>query len=141
MEGTENTHSNFYTQKFYEVSKYLFLTDHGYLGYAVVANKRFWDRLPLAARLNLEQAMSEATAYANKIAKEENNKALARLIAERKAVIYRPSAKDLVELKNLLKNVHTKMAARIGSDLIEAIQKATALDSQGVAYERDTDGD
>ena len=46
VDGTENPPSNFYTQKMQEVQKYLALTDHGYLGYAVIANKKFWDGLP-----------------------------------------------------------------------------------------------
>ena len=43
VDGTENPPSNFYTQKMHEVQKYLALTDHGYLGYAVIVNKKFWD--------------------------------------------------------------------------------------------------
>ena len=46
VDGTENPPSNFYTQKMHEVQKYLALTNHGYLGYAVIVNKKFWDGLP-----------------------------------------------------------------------------------------------
>ena len=46
VDGTENPISNLYTQKMHEVQKYLTLTDHGYLGYAVIVNKKFWDGLP-----------------------------------------------------------------------------------------------
>src|SRR5213595_1026795 len=42
VDGTENVISNFYTQKMYEVQKYVTLTDHGYIGYVVIANKTFW---------------------------------------------------------------------------------------------------
>jgi TRAP-type C4-dicarboxylate transport system substrate-binding protein len=68
--------SNLYTQKMHEVQKHLTLTDHGYLGYAVITNKKFWDGLPADVRGQLEQAMKEATAYANKIAQEENDMSL-----------------------------------------------------------------
>ncbi|MBL8440385.1 MAG: DctP family TRAP transporter solute-binding subunit, partial [Betaproteobacteria bacterium] len=43
VDGTENPISNLYTQKMHEVQKFLTLTDHGYLGYAVIVNKKFWD--------------------------------------------------------------------------------------------------
>ena len=43
VDGTENPPSNIYTQKMHEVQKHLTLTDHGYLGYAVIVNKEFWD--------------------------------------------------------------------------------------------------
>src|SRR5436305_824440 len=46
VDGTENPHSNLYTQKMNEVQKNVTITDHGYIGYAVVANKKFWDGLP-----------------------------------------------------------------------------------------------
>jgi C4-dicarboxylate-binding protein DctP len=73
VDGTENPHSNLYTQKMHEVQKHMTLSEHGYLGYAVITNKKFWDGLPADVRGQLEQAMKEATDYANKIAKEEND--------------------------------------------------------------------
>jgi TRAP-type C4-dicarboxylate transport system substrate-binding protein len=38
----------------FEVQKYVTLTDHGYVGYAVIANKKFWDGLPADIRTTLE---------------------------------------------------------------------------------------
>ena len=60
VDGTENPPSNFYTQKMHEVQKYLALTEHGYLGYAVIVNKKFWDGLPADVRTMLEGAMKKA---------------------------------------------------------------------------------
>ena len=71
VDGTENPPSNLYTQKMFEVQKNVSITDHGYLGYAVITNKKFWDGLPADVRGQLEKAMEEATTYANKIAKEK----------------------------------------------------------------------
>ena len=76
VDGTENPPSNLYTQKMHEVQKYVTVSDHGYLGYAVIVNKKFWDGLPADIARQLEQAMKEATDYANKIAQEENDAAL-----------------------------------------------------------------
>ncbi len=50
VDGTENPPSNLYTQKMHEVQKYVTLSDHGYLGYAVIVNKKFWDGLPADVR-------------------------------------------------------------------------------------------
>src|SRR5207237_7150358 len=77
VDGTENPPSNLYTQKMNEVQKYLALTNHGYLGYAVIVNKKFWDGLPADVRTTLDGAMREATKYANDIAKKENEAAIA----------------------------------------------------------------
>ena len=67
VDGQENTPSNMYTQKMHEVQKFTTLTDHGYIGYAVIVNKKFWDGLPADVRGQLEKAMAEATKYANDI--------------------------------------------------------------------------
>jgi len=87
VDGTENPPSNFYTQKMHEVQKYLVLTDHGYLGYAVIANKKFWDGLPPDIRTTLEGAMKDATKYTNDIAQKENQDALAAVKASGKTEI------------------------------------------------------
>ena len=76
VDGSENTPSNMFTQKHHEVQKYTTLTNHGYIGYAVIANKKFWDGLPPDLRTTLEGAMKDATKYANEIAQKENDDAL-----------------------------------------------------------------
>ena len=65
VDGQENTPSNIYTQKMHEVQKYMTMTNHGYIGYVVVVNKKFWDGLPADIRGQLEKAMNEATIFAN----------------------------------------------------------------------------
>ena len=50
VDGTENPISNFVTQHMDEVQKHLTVTNHGYLGYAVIVNKRFWEGLPRQVR-------------------------------------------------------------------------------------------
>ena len=55
VDGTENTPSNMYTQKFHEVQKYATLSNHGYIGYAVIVNKKFWDGLPADVRGQLRE--------------------------------------------------------------------------------------
>ena len=57
VDGTENPLSNLYTQKMFEVQKYLTITDHGYLGYAVIVNKKFWDGLPADIRKQLDLSL------------------------------------------------------------------------------------
>jgi len=65
VDGQENTWSNIYTQKMHEVQKYATVTHHGYIGYVVVVNKKFWDGLPADIRTACEKAMKEATEYGN----------------------------------------------------------------------------
>lgn len=46
VDGEENTISNVYTKRLYQVQKYMTISDHGFLGYAVVINQSFWNKLP-----------------------------------------------------------------------------------------------
>jgi C4-dicarboxylate-binding protein DctP len=128
VDGTENPHSNLYTQKMHEVQKHMTVTDHGYLGYAVITNKKFWDGLPADVRGQLETAMKEATDYANQIAQEENDNALAKVKASGKTEIYVPTAAERLELKKALVKVHAEMESRIGKETIQQIYQATGFD-------------
>ena len=126
VDGTENPPSNLYTQKMHEVQKHLTVTNHGYIGYAVIVNKKFWDKLPADIRAQLEGAMKEATLYADKIAQEENDKALDAVKKSGKTTIYVPTADEKAEWRKALLPVQQKMADRIGRDLIAAVNKTVA---------------
>ncbi len=128
VDGTENPISNLYTQKMHEVQKNLTITEHGYLGYAVIVNKKFWDGLPADVRGPLEQAMKEATDYANKIAKEQNDIDLEKVKKAGKTQVYVPTKEERMAFKKALLPVHQKMESRIGAELIKAIYKATGFD-------------
>ncbi|MDR1709424.1 MAG: TRAP transporter substrate-binding protein [Candidatus Accumulibacter sp.] len=130
VDGTENPHSNFYTQSMYEVQKHVILTRHGYLGYIVITNKRFWDSLPSSLRGPIEQAMKEATVYANRIAQEENDNALAKIRETGKTQVYEPTSAEIAEFKKALLKTHQEMAPRIGKRIIEAIYRETGFDPE-----------
>jgi len=127
VDGTENPPSNFYTQKMNEVQKYFTLTDHGVIEYAVIANKKFWDGLPADIRTILEGAMKDATKYANDIAKEENDKALAAVKATGKTEILTLTPEAKAAWKKALLVVHREQESRIGKDIIDEVYKDTGF--------------
>jgi C4-dicarboxylate-binding protein DctP len=128
VDGTENPPSNLYTQKMYEVQKYLTLSDHHYLGYAVIVNKKFWDGLPPDVRKTLDQAMADTTQYVNEIAKKENDDALEAVRKTGKTEIITLTPEEKREWKKALIKVHKENESRIGKDLIQAIYKETGFD-------------
>jgi C4-dicarboxylate-binding protein DctP len=128
VDGTENPPSNFYTQKMFEVQKYLSLTDHGYLGYAVIANKKFWDGLPADIRTTLQGAMKDATKFANDIAKKENDDAIAAVKASGKTQVLTPTAEEKKALKKALEVVHKDNESKIGKEVLQAVYKATGYE-------------
>ncbi|MCO5978657.1 TRAP transporter substrate-binding protein [Ideonella oryzae] len=128
VDGTENPPSNLYTQKMHEVQKHVSVTNHGYLGYAVVVNKKFWDGLPADIRTQLTQAMAEATKVANDDALKDNQDALAKVKATGKTTVYEPTKGERFLLKKAMFPVHKQMASRIGEETIQDIYKATHFD-------------
>ncbi|GAB3428030.1 TRAP transporter substrate-binding protein [Massilia solisilvae] len=126
VDGTENPPSNMYTQKMHEVQKHLTISNHGYLGYAVIVNKKFWDGLPADVRAALEKAMAEATTYEKAIAQRDNDMALAAIKKAGKTTVYELNAKEQADWRKAMLPVHKQMESRIGADLIKAIYKETA---------------
>lgn len=124
VDGTENPPSNMYTQKMHEVQKHATVSNHGYLGYAVIVNKTFWDGLPEEVRAGLDKAMVEATDYANTIAKEENDAALAAMRAAGTTEFYDLSPEERAAWAEALAPVHEAMAERIGAETLAAVKGA-----------------
>jgi C4-dicarboxylate-binding protein DctP len=128
VDGTENPHSNLYTQKMHEVQKVVTLSDHGYIGYAVITNKKFWEGLPADVRAPLEQAMKESTEYANKIAREENDAALDAVRKSGKTQVIALSPQERLALKKAMVKVHKEMESRIGKEILAEVYKETNFD-------------
>ena len=127
VDGTENPPSNFYTQKMHEVQKYLTMTDHGVIEYAVIVNKKFWDGLPADVRSALEGAMKDTTKFANDIAKKENDDALEGVKKSGKTQIITLSPDEKAAWKKALVGVHRDQESRIGKDIIQAVYKETGF--------------
>ena len=126
VDGTENPPSNMITQRMHEVQPYATLTDHGYLGYAVIVNKRFWDSLPSDLRAVLEAALRDATRYGNEIAQQENDAAIAAMKAAGTTEFHPQTPEERKAWMAALAPVRQAMEARVGKDLISAILKETA---------------
>ena len=125
VDGTENPPSNMYTQKMHEVQKHATLSNHGYLGYAVIVNKSFWDKLPSDIRQGLEKAMAEATAYANNISEQENEQAIVEIKKSGRTTFYELTPQEQAAWHTALEPVTHEMASRVGKDLIDDFQKET----------------
>ena len=123
VDGSENTPSNIYTQRHHEVQKHITVSDHGYIGYALITNKAFWDGLPVDIRTQLDKAVKESSDYANSVSQTDNDEALAAIKKAGTAEVYTLSKAERIVWRKALLPVHEDMAARVGKDLIEAIYK------------------
>jgi len=128
VDGQENTISNIYTKKFYEVQKYMTITNHGYLGYLVVISKKFWNRLPADMKKVVLKAMKEATEKERIWAKELNNAQLQKIKEYAKKTgkleidYLTPQERELWVKK--LRSIYPKFYSTIGEDLIKKVIEA-----------------
>jgi len=125
VDGQENTWSNIYTQKMNEVQKYVTTTNHGYIGYVVVVNKKFWDGLPADLREACAKAMKEATEYGNSQSAKENEDALELIKKVGKTEIVTLTAEQDEAMRKAMMPVYKDVAARVGQPLIDEFLKET----------------
>ena len=125
VDGTENPPSNEYTQKMHEVQKYTTRSGHGYVGYAVITNKKFWDGLPADIRASLEKAMAEATAFANGVAQQDNDDAIAEMKKSGKTEMVELTAEQKAAWRKALDPVYSEMESRVGKETIAEFRKET----------------
>ena len=124
VDGTENPVSNFWTQGMDQVQTDLSLTNHGYLGYAVVANQRLWNYLSRPDRDLLNQALQDALGFANQMADAQNDKALAALGQANTTHIHTLSPAQRDRMRQAVQPVHLELARRIGPSWLKALNKA-----------------
>jgi C4-dicarboxylate-binding protein DctP len=125
VNGTENPPSNLYTQKMHEVQKYVTLSDHGYLGYAVIVNKKFWESLPADIRTILDGCMKDATKFANDVAKKDNDDAMAAVRKSGKSQIVTLTPQERATWKKAMDKAHKDNMGRIGADIVKEVYSAT----------------
>jgi C4-dicarboxylate-binding protein DctP len=124
VDGQENTWSNIYSQKFFEVQKSIAVTNHGVIDYMVVTNAKWWDGLPADVRKGLSEAMAEATQFGNSLANELNERDRKRIADAGKAKIIPLGKDDVAAWRKAMQPVWAKFEGEIGKDLIDAALKS-----------------
>lgn len=124
IDAQENTWSNIYSQKFFEVQDGLTESNHGYLGYFLAVNTPFWEGLPEDIRTELAAIIAEVNIEVNAIASGINDEARRTLVEDNGKVITVLSAEEITAWQDVMKPVWAQFEAEIGADMI-----ATALGS------------
>ncbi len=126
IDGQENTWSNMYSKKFYEVQKYITETNHGYLGYLVVTNAQFWNHLPKDVRTELEAILKEVTAWIRENAYKINQDMKQKIIASGKTKVTTLTPAEKEAFRKAFKPVQDEFRSVIGGDLIDAVNALNA---------------
>lgn len=124
VDGTENPLSNFWTQGMHRQQSDLSLTEHAYLGYAVVAGERFWRSLSSADQRLLQTAMNDALRYGNEIADSQNSNSLAALRQAGTTAVHEPTKIQRALLREAVQPVHQQLGARIGPQWLKDVHQA-----------------
>jgi C4-dicarboxylate-binding protein DctP len=124
VDGQENTWSNIYTQKFFEVQPYITQTNHGVIDYMVVTNSEFWNGLPDDIRTELATIMDEVTAEVNTLAENLNQQDKQKIIDSGRSEIIPLTPEERAEWVNAMQPVWDQFRDDIGQDLIDAANSA-----------------
>jgi C4-dicarboxylate-binding protein DctP len=127
VDGEDNVPSNIWTQKFYDVQKYLTVSYHGRLNYSLITNKKFWDGLPADVRTGLDRAVKESTQFFNDTAAKDNADALEQIKATGKVQMHVLTYSEKQAWISKLMPVHKEMQGRFGKDFIERVYKESGF--------------
>ncbi len=125
VDGQENTWSNIYGKKFFEVQDGVTESNHGIIDYLVVTSTEWWDSLPEDIRGQLQGILEEVSATRNAESSRVNEDAKAAIIAAG-GVVRSLTAEQRSLWVEAMKPVWSKFEGDIGADLIAAAQAANA---------------
>ena len=120
IDGQENTYSNIYSQKYYEIQPFITETNHGLLDYMVVTSKEFWMSIPDDLRPKLKAIIDESIAYGNKVALEKDLEDRKAIIDSKRTEIITLTPAERSQWVEAMKPVWQKFEKEVGKDMIDA---------------------
>jgi C4-dicarboxylate-binding protein DctP len=120
IDGQENSWSNIYSKKFYEVQPYITESNHGVLDYFVITSAEFWMGLPDDVRTVLKKDLDEAIAFGNKIAAEKAIGDRQKIIDSKRSTIIELTDAERQQWVDAMKPVWKQFEDQIGKEYIDA---------------------
>jgi C4-dicarboxylate-binding protein DctP len=124
VDAQENTWSNIYSSKFYEVQPYITQSNHGYIGYYLAVNAEFWQSLPAELRTGLEATLAEVTQWGNARSEAINQEDKQRIIDSGRSEVTVLTTEQQAAWQTAMQPVWEEFRDRIGADLVAAAQAA-----------------
>lgn len=119
VDGQENTWSNIYTKKFFEVQNSVTETNHQLLTYLAVTSKEWLDSLPADVRNQFLTIFREETAAANARATKINEENRQKILSSG-GVIHTLTPEQREQWISVMRPVWDKFAKDVGRDTIDA---------------------
>jgi C4-dicarboxylate-binding protein DctP len=120
VDGQENPLVSITKMRFYEVQKYMTLSYHGYLGYAFLFSKSFWDGLTPEQQALLKEAAVETAQYERSVTAELED-GFIKTIEESGTEIIRLTDEERRAFEEATRSVHEKFADSIGRDVLDMV--------------------
>lgn len=120
IDGQENTWSNIYSKKFFEVQDYITESNHGLIDYLIVTSAEFWNGLPDDIRMEVKKALDEAVLFGNKVAAEKDTGDRQKVVDSKRSEIITLSDAERAQWVEVMKPVWKQFEEEIGKDLIDA---------------------
>jgi C4-dicarboxylate-binding protein DctP len=120
IDGQENTWSNIYSKKFFEVQKYITESNHGLLDYMIVTSSEFWNGLPDDIRKELKAALDEAIAYGNEVSAQKAEADKQKIIDSGRSEIIQLTDEQRAKWVGAMKPVWDEFKAEIGEEYVDA---------------------
>ena len=125
VDGQENPYNTILSSKFYEVQKYLTVTNHVYSPWIVLVSKKWWDQLSKAEQKVLMDAAKTSREFERKDTREEASKAMAELKAKG-MLVNELSPVEAERMRSKLTGVYAQIGTEVGMDLWNETQKELA---------------
>ncbi|WP_420599764.1 TRAP transporter substrate-binding protein [Neptuniibacter sp.] len=122
IDGQENTWSNIYSKKFFEVQPYITESNHGVLDYLVVTSAEFWMGLDDALKADIKAALDDAIKYGNGIAAEKADSDKQQIIDSKRSEVLSLTDAERSQWVEAMKPVWKQFEEEIGADLIKAAE-------------------
>jgi C4-dicarboxylate-binding protein DctP len=130
VDAQENSWSNTYASKLYEVQPYAMDTNHGYIGYFLAVNRDFWESLPTDIRDGLEEIIAEITAWVNERSAEFQAEDRQKVIDSGRTEVIELTPAEIAEWRKVMRPVWDQFRDEIGADLIEAAERSVNATGQ-----------
>lgn len=120
IDGQENTWSNIYSKKFFEVQDYITESNHGLIDYLIVTSTEFWKGLPDDIRVEVKKALDEALMFGNQVAADKATQDRQKVVDSKRSEIITLGDAERAQWVEAMKPVWGKFEEEIGKDLIDA---------------------
>ncbi len=120
IDGQENTWSNIYSKKFFEVQPYITETDHGIVDYLVCTSTEFWTGMPDGIRAEVDKALNEAVDFGNGVSAKKAVEDRQKIVDSKRSEILTLTPAERAQWVEAMKPVWKKFQEKIGKENIDA---------------------